>query len=206
MRSLKEIQGNFIAEKSDKKRDLILENARKLFSVFGIKKTTVDDIAKNARIAKGTIYNHFTGKEDIFEAVVKKESAVVLEKMKESVNGCSSARESIKVMVITKIRYFKEVILFYKVEQEKIDMVIPAIQLLREQFFKEEEKLVKNILEQGMLKQEIEKVDYIDTLSHIIIIALKELERPWVMEKDMEEVSRLADRLVNVLFDGIGKK
>jgi AcrR family transcriptional regulator len=205
MKSLREMTGN-IKEGMDLKRESILEHSRKLFSVFGVRKTTVDDIAKNAKVAKGTIYNYFQSKEDVFSQVVKAESRIVLDKVKEQINAVSSAREKLKRLVVTKIKYFKEVIVFYKVEQEQAEELLPETQALREEFFREEENMISEIINYGTEHGEIEKVSYGGLLSHIILLALKELERPWVIELELEEVEKMTGRLVDVLFDGISVK
>jgi AcrR family transcriptional regulator len=48
--------------------------ASTVFSRFGFKKATMDDIARAAGMGKSSIYYYFKSKEDIFEAVVKKEA------------------------------------------------------------------------------------------------------------------------------------
>ncbi len=59
-------------QSADKKK-LILKVATELFSRFGFAKTSLDEIAASARIAKGTIYYHFKDKEELFlEAVEHK--------------------------------------------------------------------------------------------------------------------------------------
>ncbi len=44
----------------------ILEAAKELFLRYGVKKTTIDDIANQAGIAKGSVYLVFTSKEELF--------------------------------------------------------------------------------------------------------------------------------------------
>ena len=56
------------------KQELIIEVAQKLFARYGFKKTTIDEIARLAHIAKGGIYYYFDSKEDIFRAVLEKEN------------------------------------------------------------------------------------------------------------------------------------
>ncbi len=43
----------------------IIETARRLFMMYGYHKVSVDMIAKEANIAKGTLYHHFSSKEDL---------------------------------------------------------------------------------------------------------------------------------------------
>jgi len=54
----------------DSTKDSILRVANQLFSRFGFQKTSMDEIAKVARKAKGSLYYHFTSKEDLFREVV----------------------------------------------------------------------------------------------------------------------------------------
>ena len=51
------------------KRAAILRSAQKLFSQYGYRRTSIDDIAREAEIAKGTVYLSFNSKEEIFRAL-----------------------------------------------------------------------------------------------------------------------------------------
>ena len=57
----------------DETKDIIVSVANKLFSRFGFQKTSLDEIAKTARKAKGSIYYHFASKEELFIEVVSGE-------------------------------------------------------------------------------------------------------------------------------------
>ena len=54
----------------DNTKDSILSVATRLFSRFGFHKTSMDEIAKIARKAKGSLYYHFASKEELFREVV----------------------------------------------------------------------------------------------------------------------------------------
>jgi AcrR family transcriptional regulator len=55
------------------KRETILTCAAKAFSKIGFKKTSIDDIARLAGVAKGTVYLAAPSKEDLFYQVVYRE-------------------------------------------------------------------------------------------------------------------------------------
>src|SRR5205814_903339 len=55
------------------KKDCILVEAARAFSRFGFKKTSVDEIAKAAGVAKGTIYLAVESKEDLFYQALHRE-------------------------------------------------------------------------------------------------------------------------------------
>lgn len=55
----------------NKTKKLIFESAIKIFSESGYRGATMDDIAANAGLAKGTLYYHFASKEEIFTFIVE---------------------------------------------------------------------------------------------------------------------------------------
>ncbi len=55
------------------KKECILSAATRLFARFGFKKTSVDQIAKDAGVAKGTVYLAADTKEDLFYQAVHRE-------------------------------------------------------------------------------------------------------------------------------------
>mgnify|MGYP003933406133 CR=1 FL=1 len=63
-----------LAAMSDEERrtEEILGAAFRVFSIRGYHNATVDDIAQEAGISKGTCYQYFTGKEDIFIATMER--------------------------------------------------------------------------------------------------------------------------------------
>ncbi|QEH40055.1 TetR/AcrR family transcriptional regulator [Chitinophaga sp. XS-30] len=49
-------------------RDRILETSLRLFSIYGIKSITMQDIARECGISKKTVYEHFADKSELVEA------------------------------------------------------------------------------------------------------------------------------------------
>jgi AcrR family transcriptional regulator len=59
----------------------ILDAANRLFVHYGYDKTTVGEIADEARVSKGAIYLHWKSKEDLFEALIFREGERLVEDM-----------------------------------------------------------------------------------------------------------------------------
>ncbi len=51
------------------RRDAILDAAEQLFAQFGYRRTSMDDVARRAGVAKGTLYLYFDGKVALFRAM-----------------------------------------------------------------------------------------------------------------------------------------
>ena len=52
------------------RRDDILRAAREVFGSRGFQEATLDEVASRAEVAKGTLYNYFRSKEEIFHQIV----------------------------------------------------------------------------------------------------------------------------------------
>jgi AcrR family transcriptional regulator len=59
------------AERAAERRQAIIEAAMEEFVARGFAATRLDDIAKRAGVAKGTIYLHFKDKESMFEELIR---------------------------------------------------------------------------------------------------------------------------------------
>src|SRR5262249_5852243 len=59
------------AVRREKRRTAILAAALEEFAARGFAATRLDDVARRARIAKGTIYLHFRDKESLFQELVR---------------------------------------------------------------------------------------------------------------------------------------
>jgi AcrR family transcriptional regulator len=93
-------------ERNARRQD-ILGAARAVFAECGYPHATLEEIATRADLAKGTIYNYFRSKEEIFQQVI----ASVLEDLsamaEDAVAGGGSAREAFFRFASQTIEYFQ---------------------------------------------------------------------------------------------------
>ncbi len=71
--------------KREERADRILDAAAELMLRWGYNKTTIDDIARSAGVAKGTIYLHWKTREDLFAALMKREYIRLAEELKQRI-------------------------------------------------------------------------------------------------------------------------
>lgn len=68
-------------------RDRLLDAAEECFRQFGIAKTTVEDIAKQARVSRATIYRYFAGRDAVVSGVILRETERYLERVRPRVES-----------------------------------------------------------------------------------------------------------------------
>lgn len=74
-------------ERKEATRRAIIKAATGLFGRRGFDATTIDDIAKVAKVAKGAVYHHFESKRAVFESVLDAVSAEVARKVQADVGN-----------------------------------------------------------------------------------------------------------------------
>lgn len=85
--------GKTRTKEKENKRNAILKAARKLFFERGFKAVTVDNIAADARLSKGTIYLYFESKEEIYVQILINDNIELHKKINKLPDKEASASE-----------------------------------------------------------------------------------------------------------------
>jgi AcrR family transcriptional regulator len=90
------------------RREVILEEARKIFAQKGLHETTLDEIAERCELAKGTLYGYFESKEDLFFSVLEEAIRNVERVITQAAGSGQPPPEKISDMVKTMMVLFDE--------------------------------------------------------------------------------------------------
>src|SRR5260221_10106022 len=92
------------AERAAERRAAIVQAAMDEFIARGFAATRLDDIAKRAGVAKGTIYLHFKDKESMFEELIRTAIVPLVGRMAGPPPASGSIRDTIETVALTFIR------------------------------------------------------------------------------------------------------
>lgn len=90
-------------EQGEKTKELLIENAQKMFAKKGFAHTRFDEVAKSEKLTTGAMYHHFKNKKELFEKVFEKCSLEVARSVTEKSEKTSNLIESICIGCITYI-------------------------------------------------------------------------------------------------------
>lgn len=88
----------------DKIKESVKRAARELFRKYGYHKTSVNEIAKKARIAKATIYKYFDSKEQVLDAILMDYLDVNLHEIINNKIKYANEEEHLKALVMKTCR------------------------------------------------------------------------------------------------------
>jgi AcrR family transcriptional regulator len=187
-------------------KDKILTVAEKLFSRFGFHKTSMDEIAKIARKAKGSLYYHFASKEDLFTEVVAREIYNLQNNLSLIVNNENlNAAEKIKLYLIRRMEILHSAANYHETIKADFFEHFDFIDDLRVGLDIWEKENIKKIILQGIKNGEFKIIEEIDILVDVVIMVIKGLEIPFFLQNKYEKYSPYFDSLSGILTTGLSK-
>ncbi len=192
-------------DRDDNTRNEILQHAQHLFQQFGLKKTTMEDIAKSMGKGKSTLYYYFCNKDEIFDAVIQAEMLEVFQLVQTAVTEAISAEEKLKTFAITKIKEARKKTNLYKIVQGEMQQAQRCIKHLNKEYDTLELNLVTSILQFGLANSEFNHAVHkeIDILPSIIISSLRGVERDMFIDNKYDIIDERMEALINILIRGI---
>jgi len=94
-------------DKSDK-RTLILDAAMKTFVKRGYSDTRVSEIAAEAKVAEGTLYNYFPSKEEILLALFDEKWGGIIDEIKKKISRLNDPNDKLKAIFSMVVTMFKK--------------------------------------------------------------------------------------------------
>jgi len=180
--------------------------ARRIFTRYGFRKATMEEIASTSQMGKSSIYYYFKSKEEIFRAVVEFEARMLKERLSRIISKNNSPPERLKAYILFRLHHVRTLENFYAALNEETLSHMNFILDIRRNFEIEEQLLVGEILEDGM-KQGVFHLSSSKIGAIAISTMMKGLELPLLLDEahktDREE---LMEDLIRVLLYGILKR
>jgi AcrR family transcriptional regulator len=180
----------------------IIIAAGQIFSRFGFKKTTMEEVAKMLKMGKSSVYYYFSSKEEIFEAVVKYEANVLRNELTTAIKSVESPVGKMEKYVFVRMKSFEKLSNYYNAIFDKNLAHFEFIERIREKYDREEIAILRLILYDGVRKK-VFNVKNSEYTALAIQTTLKGLEVPLFWEKREVNIDQRLKAILDVLFYGI---
>ncbi|MCX6300862.1 MAG: TetR/AcrR family transcriptional regulator [Bacteroidia bacterium] len=186
-------------------RRKVIITAGAIFSRYGFKKTTMDEIAKGLKMGKSSIYYYFESKEEIFEAVVLHEANILRNELTTAIKSVESPVEKLKNYVFVRMKTFEKLSNYYNAIFDKNLDHFDFVENIRSRYDLEELAIIRLILYHGARKK-VFSVSNSEYTALAIQTSLKGLEVPLFWQKKEVNIEDRLNAILDVLFHGILKK
>jgi AcrR family transcriptional regulator len=194
-----------MAIQREESRKKIVEISRRVFTRFGFKKTTMEEIALASSKGKSSIYYYFSSKEEVFKAVVEKEADELKNEILSSISKVDDPIEKLKVYISVRMKKLNKLKNFYSALKSDYLNHLEFIEDIRKSYDNEEVRIVTDIIQKG-IEDEKFTVDDPNLAAVAIVIAMKGLEVPMFINKEHGNFDARLNNLIDFLFYGIVKR
>ena len=138
-----------IAQREDI-RDLILDGVDVLLARYGYRKMTMEDLARQVGIGKGTLYLHFNSKEEVTLSHIDRIVERIVRQLQVIARESSPAEQRIKKMLLVRVLYrFDSVKGYSQSLNDLLSSLRAGLLLHRERHFKNEAAVFAKVLDEG---------------------------------------------------------
>jgi AcrR family transcriptional regulator len=186
-------------------RDRILDATERLLGRLGYRKTTVDDIAREAEVSKRTIYLHFPGKEAVALATIDRIVARLKARLRALAASAGPAAGRVRAMLLERILFrFDSVRDYYEGVDEIFRSLRPAYMARRARYFAEEAAIFADVLADGAFD-----LDDPTATAHTLLLATNSLLPSALSTRELgarDEVAARASRIADLLLNGLRRR
>lgn len=187
-------------------RDAILDATDRLLAKNGYKKMTIDDLAREVGIGKGSIYLHFSSKEEIALSHIDRLVERVKERLRSIAERDAPLEKRLHDMLIERVMIrFDNVQHYSKSLNEILGYLRPQLLERRKRYFGEEAKILALVIAEAQANGIFANGDSLD-LAQTLIVATNAL-LPYSLSAielgDREEVTDRTHKTATLLINGL---
>lgn len=188
----------------NKTKRAIFDSAIKVFSNSGYSGATMDIIATDAGVAKGTLYYHFKSKEEIFNFIIKEGMTVIKDKIESIAVKEEDILSKIKIVCKIQLGFVYESRDFFKVVMSQL-WGQEVRQLELRESIKRYINYIKAYLEEAM-RQGVVKEGDAELMAYTLFGTICSAAIYQLINYDKENIDELIDNLLNYILSGIQKQ
>jgi AcrR family transcriptional regulator len=186
-------------------REAILDATDRILSKRGYKKMTIDDLAQEVGIGKGSVYLHFTSKEEIALSHIDRIVERLKEKLRQTVAETGSPENRLRKMLVCRVLHRFDSVQHYTVSiSDLLAAVRPRLLERRQKYFAEEAQIFSGIIVEGQLSgvfqssgDALEIAETLMTATNSLLPLSLSTEELGEREEIEEKITRLADLLLS---------
>ena len=191
-----------------KTREKLIEVARQLFAHKGVENTTMNDIASASEKGRRTIYTYFKSKRDIYNAVVKNESELIVERLSVIPAQDVSPEEKLMNFIFVRFEAIKELVTRNGSLRAGFFRDVRKVERARRGTLSQECSVLMSILKEGVEKGTF-SIKHIDKTARVMLLCLQGLDVPYVRDSfaDMDiEKNKLREYIHDFILNGIARR
>lgn len=190
-------------------KDAILDATDRLLARSGYKKMTIDDLAKEVGIGKGSVYLHFSSKEEIALSHIDRIIERLKAKLAKIAANDQPCETRLRAMLIERVLYrFDSVQHYSQSLNELLSHLRPRLLERRKRYFEEEARIFATILDEGAVAGEFTFRNAADTARSLLDATNALLPYSLSVHElgERGDIEKKANRVADLILNGLIKR
>lgn len=187
------------------KRIRILEGAVEVIARYGIRKTTMEDIAQKARLKPASVYYYFKNKEELLAAVVRHQAEEIHARIVDSIARAGSAEAKLVAFLLARFSYLDLVVKLREAESSVVLDTYPMIEEVVREYRDKACDLLLEVLELGKEQGEFD-IDDPAKLAVGMIVVMRAMDTLLVSSPLDGETQEGLRAMLPVFLTGLKKR
>ena len=150
-------------------REEILDATDLLLGRLGYRKTTIEDLAREAGVARRTVYLHFSSKEEIFLASIDRVVERLLDRLRAIAAGDGPPEARVRAMLLERVLFrFDSVRDYHESLEDLLAVLRPAYLRRRAGYFLAEARVFAEVLLEGHRSGRLEAPEALRTAQALV--------------------------------------
>jgi AcrR family transcriptional regulator len=187
----------------------ILDTAERLLAGRGYKSMTIDELAAEVGIGKGSVYLHFSSKEEIALSHIDR----IIERLKVRLDNISRSKapceQRLREMLVERVVFRFDSVQHYTQSLDDIFAKIrPRLLERRERYFEEEARIFATLIKEGIAAGEFSKSNPEDT-AQSLLVATNSLLPYSLSTQELGErrtIEKRSLQIANLLLKGVASR
>jgi len=190
--------------KNTEKYYRIIEAATKVFAKNGFYQSKISEIAKEAKVADGTIYIYFENKDDILISLFEEQMKAVIDNMEVQISGIDDPAKKLERFASTHLDLIEKNQDMAEIIQVELRQSGKFMKEYKNEKFIQYLDIIENIITEGQ-KRGIFKEDVIPKVAKRAFFgALDEVSRFWVLSTRRQyDIRTVAKQISEYFLNGI---
>lgn len=190
-------------------RDAILDATDDFLARFGYRKMTIDDLAQAVGIGKGSIYLHFSSKEEIALSHIDRVIERLREELKIIAEKEISPEEHIREMLLKRVLHrFDSVQRYTQSINDILSAIRPKLLARRKRYFAEEAEIFAAVVEEGQKTNVFSGENPLETATMLLLATNSLLPFSLATHElgERDEIEEKTRRLADLILQGLVRR
>jgi TetR/AcrR family fatty acid metabolism transcriptional regulator len=191
-------------KKNTEKYYRIIKAATKMFARKGFYKTRISEIAKEAKVADGTVYIYFENKDDILISLFEEQMKAVMDNMVEQISEETDPVKKLEKFALTHLQLIEQNPNMAEIIQVEVRQSSKFMKEYKNEKFVQYLDLISEIVREGQEKHIFKKEVIPGMAKRAFFGALDEMSRFWVLStRKQYDIKTAAKQISGYFLNGI---